>query len=82
MTDLTPLQIAQNTFRQHRNVALAATDWAILPDSPLPEAAKTAYGQYRQFLRDLPSTLTDKDFNTFSGVIPDFDAWQSAQASA
>ena len=41
--------------RAQRNQRLAETDWAILPDSPLSDADKTIYQNYRTALRDVPA---------------------------
>ena len=73
------LIIAQNAFREHRNMRLAETDWAVLPDSPLSESKKASYLQYRQYLRSLPNTATEEDFMTFKGI-PAHDEWVSAQS--
>ena len=41
-------------IRAQRDKLLAATDWAVLPDSPLDEPSQTALKTYRQALRDVP----------------------------
>ena len=41
--------------RAQRNGRLTETDWAILPDSPLSDADKTIYQNYRTALRDVPA---------------------------
>jgi len=41
--------------RAQRNQKLSESDWAILPDSPLADADKTIYENYRTALRDAPS---------------------------
>ena len=41
--------------RAQRNARLTETDWAILPDSPLSDADKTIYQNYRTALRDVPA---------------------------
>ena len=41
-------------IRARRDQLLAATDWAVLPDSPLDEPSQTAMKAYRQALRDVP----------------------------
>ena len=41
-------------IRQERDKKLAETDWWAMPDSPTMSEAQT---QYRQDLRDLPSTV-------------------------
>ena len=42
-------------LRTQRTALLVACDWTQLVDSPLDAAAKTAWSQYRQALRDVPS---------------------------
>ena len=41
-------------IRARRDKLLAATDWAVLPDSPLDGTSQTALKAYRQALRDVP----------------------------
>jgi len=43
------------TMRAMRNLLLAGSDWAVLPDAPTD---KQAWETYRQQLRDLPATWT------------------------
>lgn len=50
--DRVPLQAS--AVRAKRDKLLAATDWAVLPDSPLDGASQTALKAYRQALRDVP----------------------------
>jgi len=40
--------------RAVRNARISASDWTQLPDAPLSIAEKTAWGVYRQALRDVP----------------------------
>jgi len=42
-------------MRHRRDILLAASDWAVLPDAPTD---KQAWETYRQQLRDFPSTWT------------------------
>lgn len=42
--------------RARRAVLLSATDWAVLPDSPLTTDQRTQAATYRQALRDLTKT--------------------------
>lgn len=42
--------------RKHRTNLLKACDWTILPDSPLSEEKKAEWLEYRQKLRDLPTS--------------------------
>lgn len=48
-------------IRKARNAALAACDYAVMPDSPLTGAALDAVKSYRQALRDLPEQGDDPD---------------------
>ena len=50
--DRVPIQAS--SARAQRDKLLAATDWAVLPDSPLDESSKTSLKTYRQTLRDVP----------------------------
>jgi hypothetical protein len=45
-------------LRKQRNALLEATDWTVMPDSPLSQQKKDDYIAYRQALRDLPQTVT------------------------
>lgn len=47
--------------RTQRDAALAASDWAVLPDSPLEEERKLVITLYRQTLRDFPSVVDQDD---------------------
>lgn len=44
-------------LRAERTRRLSETDWAMTTDSPLSDATKMAVRDYRQALRDLPSSL-------------------------
>ena len=46
-------------IRTTRNAYLAATDWCVLPDSPLTSDEQSEVTQYRQALRDFPENYTD-----------------------
>ena len=46
-------------LRLERNAFLAATDWTVLPDSPLTSDQQSEATQYRQKLRDLPQVYSD-----------------------
>jgi len=54
---------AQWTFlRRERDNKLKASDWIVaVPDAPFTDAQKTAWIEYRQALRDIPSTLSDPE---------------------
>jgi hypothetical protein len=47
---------AINNLRQRRNALLSASDWTILPDSPVQD--KYVWQSYRQSLRDLTEGLS------------------------
>lgn len=49
----TPEQLAV-FVRLDRNRMLTECDWTQIPDAPLDAAAREAWAQYRQALRDLP----------------------------
>ena len=53
--DRVPIQAS--SARAQRDKLLAATDWAVLPDSPLDEPSQTAIKAYRQALRDVPQQV-------------------------
>lgn len=44
-------------LRFQRDQLLSESDWTQMPDSPLTEEQKTSWANYRQALRDLPSTV-------------------------
>lgn len=48
-------------IRQARDADLAASDYAVMPDSPLSTADLDAVKAYRQALRDLPEQGADPD---------------------
>ena len=43
-------------LRKERDMLLQLTDWIVLPDSPISDLQRTNWHEYRQALRDLPST--------------------------
>jgi hypothetical protein len=45
-------------MRLHRDALLVASDWAMTTDAPTD---KTAWGNYRQALRDFPSNWTPSE---------------------
>ena len=47
--------------RRYRNVDLVSSDWTILDDSPLDNASKIKWQEYRQKLRDVPADNADVD---------------------
>ena len=48
----------QTLARTLRDLALQGSDWTQGADSPLSDAAKTAWRTYRQELRDFPTVVT------------------------
>tara|TARA_R110000796_G_scaffold61826_3_gene142906 strand:- start:1947 stop:2423 length:477 start_codon:yes stop_codon:yes gene_type:complete len=52
-------------IRHVRNKKISETDWMFVEDSPLTEEEKQVVLEYRQLLRDLPSTL---DFSKVGSV--------------
>lgn len=46
-------------IRNVRNILLAESDWTVLSDAPLTATQKQEALNYRQSLRDYPSTITD-----------------------
>lgn len=49
-------------LREQRSKLMQSCDWTQANDSPLSDEAKTAWATYRQALRDLPSSLTYKNY--------------------
>jgi len=47
--------------RRYRNADLVSSDWTILDDSPLDNASKIKWQEYRQKLRDVPKDNSDVD---------------------
>jgi hypothetical protein len=54
-----------DAIRAQRNSLLAASDWTQIPDADLTATAKTAWREYRQALRDLPSSKGFPESVTF-----------------
>jgi len=55
--EVQPSEIAglqADIVRAQRDAKLTVCDWTQLPDAPLSAGAKTAWGAYRQALRDVP----------------------------
>ena len=48
-----------------RDRLLAKSDWTQLLDSPLSDSKKAEWATYRQALRDMPTTITDKENPTY-----------------
>jgi len=43
-------------IREDRDSLLTASDWRVMPDSPLSDSKKTEWATYRQALRNVPAT--------------------------
>lgn len=48
-------------LRTQRDAALAASDWAVLPDSTFPDGEMTVIKAYRQELRNFPAVVDQDD---------------------
>jgi len=48
-------------LRIYRDLRLRRSDWTQMIDSPLSDAKKAEWANYRQQLRDLPSQYTEND---------------------
>ena len=48
-------------LRKKRNILLSQSDWTHLDDSPLTDAKKNEWKEYRQELRDLPQKFKEVD---------------------
>lgn len=46
-------QVDDTSAKIERNMMLAASDWTVLPDSPLSESKQQEWKTYRQSLRDI-----------------------------
>lgn len=58
--ELHPL-IKWKLVRASRDADLAASDYAAMPDYPMPEKDRPAFTAYRQGLRDIPDQDADPD---------------------
>ncbi len=52
-------------IRGERDALLAASDYRVLPDSPLSDSKLTEWKTYRQTLRDLPANTSDPSDPTY-----------------
>jgi Phage tail assembly chaperone protein len=55
----TVTEAAWSQLRTQRDTLLAASDWRVLPYSPLTSEEQAAWVTYRQALRDLPGSVQD-----------------------
>ena len=51
------MSLVMQRLKKERTEALVESDWTQMPDSPLTDAQKKVWKDYRQELRDLPETL-------------------------
>lgn len=59
MSLIITLETHLQLIRMERDEKLKATDWCVLPDSPLSPEKKDEVLLYRTKLRDLPRTITE-----------------------
>lgn len=75
--------IAIHAIRMHRDIEISKSDWRFLTDSVENMSAelKTLWTGYRQYLRDLPTTLTEGEVATFVAEthIKTFAEWAAEQ---
>lgn len=58
-------------IREDRDSLLTASDWRVMPDSPLSDSKKTEWVTYRQALRDVPANNSSvKDTSSVSWPTP------------
>lgn len=57
--------LSSNAIRVMRDRILAASDFTQMPDYPISDAARAAWAEYRQALRDLPADPTVIRFTDF-----------------
>jgi hypothetical protein len=48
------LDYKSSEVRKKRDELLAKSDWTVMPDSPIPDAIKQQWIEYRKFLREIP----------------------------
>tara|TARA_B110000093_G_scaffold87414_1_gene94647 strand:+ start:839 stop:1288 length:450 start_codon:yes stop_codon:yes gene_type:complete len=51
---VTPVEPLGSVIRDKRGILLINSDWTQVPDTPLADAKKAEWAEYRQALRDLP----------------------------
>ena len=56
---ITDQQEILENIRVTRDYRLQQSDWTQIPDSPFTAAQKEAWANYRQQLRDLPTTYSE-----------------------
>jgi len=49
-----------SALRDYRNMLLSASDWTVMPDSPLSDSKKDEWKTYRQKLRDITKSANPK----------------------
>ena len=77
------IAIAEHAVRLHRDIELSKSDWRFLSDSVenMSAEVKEAWTGYRQYLRDLPATLTQEEVMTFvlETHIKSYEEWVASQ---
>lgn len=53
-----PIEIQESEKREERNSILRSTDIYMLSDYPISESEKELYKNYRQYLRDIPQSIS------------------------
>jgi hypothetical protein len=61
--------------RDQRNQLLLESDWTQIPDSPLTDAKKAEWTEYRQALRDVIESIPVDDFGAVTIDGPDQVVW-------
>ena len=68
ITQTETLELAMRGLRMLRDEALSASDWTQMADSPLSTEDKTAWANYRTYLRDLPANTDSDGALAFEGI--------------
>lgn len=68
ITQTETLELAMRGLRMLRDEALSASDWTQMADSPLSAEDKTAWANYRTYLRDLPANTDSDGALSFEGI--------------
>jgi len=76
LTETEILALAMRGLRLLRDEALSSSDWTQMPDSPLSADDKTAWANYRTYLRDLPANTDSDGALTFQGI-QSFEDWSA-----
>tara|TARA_B100001287_G_C22685498_1_gene533243 strand:- start:6264 stop:6503 length:240 start_codon:yes stop_codon:yes gene_type:complete len=68
ITQSETLELAMRGLRLLRDEALHSSDWTQMADSPLSAEDKTAWANYRTYLRDLPASTNSEQALSFEGI--------------